>query len=576
MNFRIRLLCVLAALVLSMHVGAQSRATRHEVQGGETLYSISRQYGLTVDQLRSANPQLGDSLLAGQVLTIPAASNAAATGTAAQAKAAAATGTQTSATGTTAAVPAKRPTVVEARPAQAQQVTAAATSVRASEPAVARTSQDPRTDIKQVYTVGKKETIYSIALQFGITIEALKALNPDIKGDKIRKGDVLNIPYTKAEIAAMREREEQKRLAAEAEQRRLAEAEARKKRLETVYNVAVVLPFALDEKPSKESLKMLDFYEGFLLAVSDMKARGMSANIYAYDEKSQSASSIDSILKMPMLAHANLIVGPMDVDNIAPLSRFARQHNIPLAVPFSTRSFVTENAPTTFQVNTLASTLYPQVYKKFISHYGTDANVVFCHAGDRDDKPGYIVGFKEALSAAGISNHQVPIGDMSQIRSMLSTDRQNVIVLSSSSQSAARQLVSYLNSNSSLDADYRIAIFGHPEWQTFSTTDKTRMQQYDAYFYSTFFTDTQGAAVRKFNDRFEAAFRRSQFQAVPLFGLLGYDVGIYFLSALFEQGTNFLEQVDKVSAPALQNPLDFSTGGGTNGFVNQYMNLRRL
>ncbi len=42
----------------------------HTVQMGETLYSISRQYGCTVDQLKEWNPQLGAVLKAGERLDI--------------------------------------------------------------------------------------------------------------------------------------------------------------------------------------------------------------------------------------------------------------------------------------------------------------------------------------------------------------------------------------------------------------------------------------------------------------------------------------------------------------------------
>jgi LysM repeat protein len=42
----------------------------HTVQMGETLYSISRQYGCSVEQLKEWNPQMGDVLRAGEKLRI--------------------------------------------------------------------------------------------------------------------------------------------------------------------------------------------------------------------------------------------------------------------------------------------------------------------------------------------------------------------------------------------------------------------------------------------------------------------------------------------------------------------------
>jgi LysM repeat protein len=44
---------------------------RHEVKAGETLYSIARQYNITVQQIRSVNPGLGSTLEIGDRLRIP-------------------------------------------------------------------------------------------------------------------------------------------------------------------------------------------------------------------------------------------------------------------------------------------------------------------------------------------------------------------------------------------------------------------------------------------------------------------------------------------------------------------------
>ncbi|MDD2313794.1 MAG: NlpC/P60 family protein [Proteiniphilum sp.] len=48
-----------------------SPTARHTIKRGETLYSISKQYGCTVEQLKSMNPHLGVLLRTGEVLHIP-------------------------------------------------------------------------------------------------------------------------------------------------------------------------------------------------------------------------------------------------------------------------------------------------------------------------------------------------------------------------------------------------------------------------------------------------------------------------------------------------------------------------
>ena len=49
----------------------QPAPTRHEVQRGDTFFSIARRYGLSVAELAQANPDFDDGLKAGQVIRLP-------------------------------------------------------------------------------------------------------------------------------------------------------------------------------------------------------------------------------------------------------------------------------------------------------------------------------------------------------------------------------------------------------------------------------------------------------------------------------------------------------------------------
>ena len=56
---------------VSAHVSEKAEALQHRVKAGETLYSIAREYGITVSALRESNPFLADrSLEAGDLLNI--------------------------------------------------------------------------------------------------------------------------------------------------------------------------------------------------------------------------------------------------------------------------------------------------------------------------------------------------------------------------------------------------------------------------------------------------------------------------------------------------------------------------
>lgn len=137
---RIAVAITILALMLTLAATTLAQNQTHTVQPGETLFSIARKYGLTVDELAFANGITNPDLIyAGQVLTIPGASGGA---------------------------------------------TATAT-------ATAGQSGQPTT-----YTVKAGDTLFSIARRFGTTVAALTELNGLSDPDSLSVGQVLKLPST--------------------------------------------------------------------------------------------------------------------------------------------------------------------------------------------------------------------------------------------------------------------------------------------------------------------------------------------------------------------------------------------
>jgi peptidoglycan endopeptidase LytE len=127
----------------------------HEVLAKETLWGISKKYNVSVDDLKKANPLLEtEGLKIGQQINIP-------------------TNTIASSATVTEKVPAP---VIE--------------------------NVETPTDVEVVVEVLPKETKYSIAKKYGITVKELEKQNPFIKG-KLPVGYVLKIHTTKEKADAI-------------------------------------------------------------------------------------------------------------------------------------------------------------------------------------------------------------------------------------------------------------------------------------------------------------------------------------------------------------------------------------
>ena len=129
--------------------------TQHRVQRGDTLTSISRQYGVPVETLRDANNLRGSTIHPGDKLLVPGAPPAG-------------------------PAPGAAATLAEARPDIANQLPE-------RQPSAA--SAKPRT-----YTVKRGDTLWGVAHKHGVTVPELAAANGMSSKSQLTAGAKLKIP----------------------------------------------------------------------------------------------------------------------------------------------------------------------------------------------------------------------------------------------------------------------------------------------------------------------------------------------------------------------------------------------
>lgn len=533
------------ALVWACVVNAQTTTQKHEVQSGETLYSIARQYNVTVASLLQINPGLdADHIMAGQNINVPA-------------------GAQKSVAAPVTQQPVQPVQQQSVQPVQQQSIQQKVLQqVRQQVQAQAQqgvevppTPNRPR--YKTLHEVKKKETLYSISRQYGVTVDQLVDANPDLKKGKLKKGVVLNIPYTTEENAQY-----------QAEQQKVIEEESKPK--VTMYptiKVAVILPFSkFETKVSVESQKMINLYQGFLLAVDSLKQRGCNVEVFAYDEVSP-ATPVSSILQRAEMKDMQLIVGPIRQWNVKSVADFAHQNGIAHVVPLSNELALVNEHPTTFQVNAHNSLLYNQVYNRF-SLIHKDHNIIFVSMNDRADNMSYITDFKKDLDAKGIKYSSATVSDLATVRDALKTGGNNVIIPTSSSASAFETLCKKLD-GLDLTSEYTVQLFGFPEWQTFAGKYEKYLGKYQCQFFTSFYSNGASSRIQQFNGRFRRWFNQDQYNSFPKYGELGYDIGAYFIKGLHDFGSAFYENLHNYSYISMEFPMVFEKKNEWSGYQNR-------
>ena len=567
----LRTLCMLLALTVSVicsNIQAQSGHFLHTVTKGQTLYSIAAMYGVQVADIVQLNPGCDTVIRDGQQLRIPQS-------------AASVSGLQRYHTiqqgetlyqltvkyGVTAQAICNANPGLSASNFRAGQVIAIPPSTgEAQEPAAAKQqAPEKKRGWRTQHRVEKKETIYSISNLYGISQAELIEANPELKTSKLKKGSILFIPYPKEQQA------EQKQKAAPSNETLFNENRAAFRRIKNV-KAALVLPFTKEDGASgEEEARMLEFYEGFLLAADSLKRMGVSMEIYTYDTKGSTAR-VNQLISQGKLKGMDVVFGPTNAVATRALAAAVKGTETRLIAPFSPKVDEVYGNPNVYQINTPQSYLYSEAYEHFIRKFRGN-NIIFISDGSgTGEKTEFITGMKNELREKGIDYKQIQISeevDGVNVIAAMDTLGNNIFIPTSGSNTALIRILPHLTLVRRDHPDFDLHLFGYPEWQTYTHEHLASFYELDTYFYSSFYTNNLFPAAILFTHNYRHWFNKDMTNSYPKYGMLGFDVGYFFLKGLAQQGSHLEENLDKVKATPIQTGFKFERVNNWGGFINR-------
>ena len=498
------------------------KETYHTIETGETLYRLTVKYNVSAKAICDANPGLSaENFRIGQVIRIPST-----------------TETQTMV------------------PAETQSSTVVANN-NILGPVESR--------CRDMHKVKRKETVFSISRKYGITEAELIAANPELQGEnKIKKGSFLCIPYPSTQI----QQNTHPQATAPSDSELFSENKKSNERI-NVIKAAVILPFLSDGASKSESAKMVEYYEGFLMAVDSLKRTGTSIDLFTYST-GPSTSSLNSILGKNEMKDMDIIFGPLHQQHIKPLADFADKHDIRLVIPFTSKDNTVFRNPSVYQINTPQSYLYSEVYDHFVRQF-PNANVIFIEASqDTKDKAEFIKGLKEELR-----NRSIPTKSLKEdatvesMKAVLRNDRENIFIPTSGSNITLIKILPQLTLLVREQPDSRVHLFGYPEWQTYTKDHLEAFFELDTYFYSSFYTNNLLPAAITFTKSYRKWYGKEMDERYPKFGMLGFDTGYFFLKGLSRYGSGLEKNLDKMDLVPIQTGFKFQRVNNWGGFINR-------
>ena len=513
----------------------------HTISKGETLYRLTVMYGVSASEICAANPGLSaENFRIGQVIVIP-----------------------------------------ERTPQTAPQPTEEVRSVSLD---ALVSAAEAMTSCKSEHKVKRLETIYSITRQYGISEEELVRANPFLRNGKLKRGQVLCIPYSAQEQAAMVRAD----VAEGTTDTKPADGtpadsgepiddeqlfeDAKPSAIPYPHlTAAVILPFMLDDSTSADGAKMVEYYEGFLLAVDSMKHQGMSIELHVFDSGNE-RKSIQPILDREEMQDVNIIFGPLYAKHIAEATAFAQEHAVPIVVPFARNIDEVYSNPQVFQVNTPQSYLYSDVTDHFFACF-PNPNVLFFRNPNEKDDPFYSA-FKEELIGRGASYQELrtdTTSDVSKLMAFCRPECDNVLMLTSSGKQAVSGImpVFQLMARSAAASGYQLHLFGYPEYQIYTSARTDAYYETGTWFYTSFYTNNLLPDAKSFHNLFRHTYSRDIVNRYPKYAILGFDTGYYFLKALDRFGSSMPDHIAEVSSQGIQTGFRFERVNNWGGFINR-------
>ncbi|MBN1143897.1 MAG: LysM peptidoglycan-binding domain-containing protein [Bacteroidales bacterium] len=566
----------------------------HTVQKNQTLYSISKAYNVTQEEIKAANPQVDViNLTEGIAIRIPESASRIAVAYPENRQDFHAHKIKK---GQTVYSLSKKYDVPEAviyhyNPWAKEGIKPNQTIWIPRKPEMFDISQTTKgSDLFYYYTAKEKDTLYSIAQSYGVGVADIINANPELRNG-LRAGQVLKIPkidqlpddfVSQVDTLAAPEQP----CAAPAEQ--------------VTFKVALMLPFftnismeepkdTLSEEDSYISIhrqqglrggNFAEFYEGFMLALDSVKKSGMSVTLHVYDTERDTVK-VKKIVRELSLIHPDLIIGPVFSEDVNIVGRFARYEEIQLVSPLSTKPELINSNPNIIQVvpskpyegYALANYLKQLNKGRFILVRGTDSlsmknswrfkKYLIEHAPmDTMGRPLY---FKDYVLKDSL---------IRVLHKILSKEEENYIVVFSDHEPDVSKLVSrlYLLSDA-----YPIRLVGMPSWQVWKSIDWIQLHGLQLQLISPFYVDYATLQTRNFlmKSRLKLGYEPYEIKSQGYnFTMLGYDIGFYFLSALKQYGSNFINCINQVEADQLLTRFRFQKIG-TGGYLNTNCNIIR-
>ncbi len=384
--------------------------------------------------------------------------------------------------------------------------------------------------------------------------------------------------------------------------------------------------FMLAQREDFKPFRFIKFLEGALMAVDSLRKAGMHLDFYVYDVDDKLTKTAE-VLSLPEIRNMDLIIGPFFSTAFNQVALFAGQLNIPIVNPLTFREEVVSNYNNVIKIKPGQKYL-PDLISNIVKHYYYNNKVFLISQTSYKDAAELIkvqnsvrnilpetvtfpnselinLSYNIAKSSNSFiddtllptysfegktvdanlfkpyyndsttfTNNLIRINyitdSLHPFMQNASVLRNNLVIIYGNNKAFIMDVMNRLNR---LTDTFNIKIIGLPLWEHFSNIDNRQLDNLQALYPASMYIDYTNDSTLKFINGFKSKY----FTEPEAYGFTGFDITWFFGNVLFYYGRKFENCLPEINKKGITTIFRFKPSAiNPQSFENSYWNVLQI
>lgn len=402
------------------------------------------------------------------------------------------------------------------------------------------------------YKVKKGDTWSSVARKLGVDQQLLRESNPGKW--KLKKGDEITVPITKEiEIEHAYIEEDPRELTSEGQKELYEEIHSKGIADGSLNDRQVRVAIVLDDTSSNRDM---EFSRGALLAIDKLKNSPFKTAIKFLDGQ----SSMSKILTELETFRPDLVISTNDKNLPEYISDFARRTSTYLINAFDVRNESYIENPFVIQFLTPTSYFNDEIRDYITSRY-QDYNLLIAGSPDSSDLLGELITVSMSGSAVPA---ELEISSLEEYP--LEESGKYIIYGTPVKKDEIIQLLDKVITLKESNPLAEIVLLGRPNWITIVSTNAEKLSRAGAIIPSRFYFDSNDYQSKELINEYQELFGQTPIKSYPVYAVAGYDILRYFLPNVADTSGDF--NLEFKDYPTLQSKISIKRVNNWGGILN--------